>query len=249
MTAPVYLPDRTFVVTHVNGNYLVRGNEPLLADEKTFAYDALNTRLQALIGGTFNLTHYKLIDIPLIDDNPNSERALLEAEFKAYGITPTQFDATFPWPQSWPPALDPKLNLTTQYGTSVSGHPGAIIWYPVQGCTSMSNCALVEPTQFKFTQLVVLLHTLLHATTKTVIYYHCEHGHDRTSALTAAYMMKYMGKSLNDVLTEGPPNGAKAFKHHWEPTYKQLVEYYYATVINPPAPSPTPTPAPSADPA
>lgn len=221
----IYMPKRTYVVTQVGENILVRGNEPL-NDDGTFAYDAINAKLQELVGGSFDLTNYKFIDISLIDNNPASEGGDLGMELTAYG---QDLATLFPFPAAWPPFFR-DYDLTKQYGTTVNGHSGSIIWYPVQGCTDNANCALVEPPQFNFDGAVNLLNNLLKNEQKAVIYYHCEHGHDRTSALTAGYMMKYMKKDLQTVLTQRPPYGAKAFKHDWEVDYEALVKWYATTL-------------------
>lgn len=225
----VYMPKRTFLVTAhtLNNAYLVRGNEPLNEDG-SFAYEAINAKLKDLVPG-FDLTKLKLIVISLIDNNPTGERGDLEKEFNAYGIASSEFDTLFPWPGSWPPVYQ-NIDVTKQYGTQVNGHPGSIIWYPVQGCSDQNNCALVEPSQFNFSGLVDYLNALITTEKDVVIYYHCEHGHDRTSALTAAYMLKYMGRTLDEVLNDKPPVGAKAFKHDWEVNYEELVKYYYNTL-------------------
>jgi len=227
MTTPnaIYDPTRTFLVTASGENFLIRGNEPL-NDDGSFAYDALNTTLQGILPAGFDLNNYKLITISLIDNNPASEGGDLAMEFNGYGFSQDQFDKMFPYPSTWPPYYQ-NVDVTAQHGTEVCGHKGSMVWYPVQGCTDEANCELVEPSQFNFIGLVEFLNTLLVTEFNTVVYYHCEHGHDRTSALTAGYMLKYMGRTLDEVLNDGPPEGAKAFKHAWEADYKPLVEYYY----------------------
>lgn len=227
MPNATYNPNRTYLVCQVGPNYLVRGNEPLNPDG-SFAYDALNAKLGTLIQG-FELKNFKLIDISLIDDNPASERGDLALEFSAYGFNQAAFDKMFPWPSSWPPVFR-KIDVKKQWGTSVCGQKGSVIWYPVQGCTDSGNCKAVEPPQFDFIGEVKFLQELLTTEKGAVVYNHCEHGHDRTSALMASYMMKYMGKTLTDVLTKAPPDGAKAFKHAWETNYEQLVRYYAAAM-------------------
>jgi hypothetical protein len=229
MGAPnaTYMPKRTYVVDSGSTTFLIRGNEPL-NDDGSFAYDAINKKLQELIVD-FNLEEYKLITISLIDNNPSSERPDLNKEFLAYGITQKEFDKDFPYPSSWPPVYR-GIDVSKQYGEKVEGNKGSIVWWPVQGCSSMDNCALVEPPQYNFSGIVDYLHTLVSSSEKLVIYYHCEHGHDRTSALTAAYMLKYMNRTLDQVLTQRPPIGAKAFKHDWASTYEQLIRYYNNTL-------------------
>lgn len=202
MPLATYSPKRTYLVNTVGSNYLVRGNEPLNEDG-TFAYDAINQKLQTLIKD-FDLTNYKLITISLIDNNPQSERSDLMAEFKAYGVTNEEFDKLFPFHDSWPPVYR-KIDVKKQYGTSVNGNKGSIIWYPVQGCSDENNCAIFEPSQFDFSGLVDYINSMLTTEENVVIYYHCEHGHDRTSALTGAYMLKYLNLPLNQVLTQRPP--------------------------------------------
>lgn len=225
----IYAPKRTYLVTAntENNTYLVRGNEPL-NDDGTFAYEAINEKLKTLISG-FDLTKLKLITISIIDNNPDSERHDLQSEFNAYGVTSEEFDKKFPYPDSWPPVYR-GIAVKIQYGTEVNGHPGSIIWYPVQGCSDMNNCEIVEPYQFNFSGLVDYINSMMTTEKDIVIYYHCEHGHDRTSALTAAYMLKYIGRTLDEVLDNRPPLGAKAFSHAWEVYYEQLVKYYYSTL-------------------
>ncbi len=229
MGAPnaVYMPKRTYVVDSGSTTFLIRGNEPLKEDG-TFAYDAINKKLQGLIEN-FTLEEYKLITISLIDNNPANERLDLSKEFLAYGISNDEFNKGFPFPDSWPPVYR-GVDVYKQYGIKVNGNLGSIVWWPVQGCSDMQNCALVEPSQYNFSGLVDYMNTLVLSDEKLVIYYHCEHGHDRTSALTAAYMLKYMNRGLNEVLTQRPPMGAKAFKHDWEDYYEQLVKYYNSTL-------------------
>jgi hypothetical protein len=224
----VYMPKRTFLVDAENENFLIRGNEPL-ENDGSFAYAALNQKLQTILPEGFDLKNYKLITISLIDNNPASEGGDLAMEFAGYGFTQEQFDQMFPFPTSWPPFFR-GLDVTKQYGAEVAGNKGSMVWFPVQGCTDENNCKLVEPPQFNFAGLVEFLKHLMTTENKAVVYYHCEHGHDRTSALTAAYMMKYMGRTLEQVLDDKPPEGAKAFKHAWETNYEELVKYYASEV-------------------
>lgn len=225
MPNAIYDPTRTYLLDISFKNYLVRGNEPLNEDS-SFSYDELNTKLQMLlINPDFNLADYKLIDMSLIDNNPASEGSDLQLEFKAFGFSSVEFTNMLPFPAAWPPVYQ-KIDVTKQYGSKIQDHPGSIIWYPTQGCSDPDNCRLVEPTQFDFVGQVELLRKLILSEERAVIYFHCEHGHDRTSALAAAYMIKYMHKTLDEVLTQKPPAGAKAFDHPWEPNYEQLVRYY-----------------------
>jgi len=225
----IYSPKRTYLVTGYteNNTYLVRGNEPLNEDG-TFAYDSISRKLKKLIPN-FDLKQNKLITISIIDNNPASERGDLEDEFIAYGMSEADFNTTFPFQTTWPPFFR-GVDVKKQYGTQVNGYSGSVIWYPVQGCTDMSNCSIVEPPQFNFSGLIDYIHSMMTGYSNTVIYYHCEHGHDRTGAVTGAYMLKYMDIPLQNVLTERPPLGAKAFSHPWASTYQALIEYYNSTL-------------------
>jgi len=224
----IYSPKRTYLVDTVNANFLIRGNEPLNEDG-TFAYDSINEKLQTLITNGFDLKNYNLITISIIDNNPQSERGDLNDEFLAYGITQEEFDSTLPFPETWPPVYR-GIDVKKQYGNKINSYSGNIIWYPVQGCTDAENCSLVEPSQFNFSGLIDYIHLMLETEKNTVVYYHCEHGHDRTGAVSAGYMLKYMNKSIGDVLTERPPLGAKAFTHPWASTYEALIKYYNSTL-------------------
>jgi len=214
MPNATYDPGRTYLVDRTNTSYLFRGNEPLLSDG-SFAYGELTQRMGQLVGSQ---VAGRLIDIPVIDCA--GEKSDLVDEFAAYGL---DFDTVFP-DDPWPPLVK-GYDLTKQYGTSVASHPGSIIWYPVQGCTCPDNCDQVENPLFAFDALIMLLNKLLQIP-GNVVYYHCEHGHDRTSAISAAYMMEYLKVKLQDALTLPPPNGAKAFSHAWETNYEVLVEWW-----------------------
>jgi hypothetical protein len=221
MTTPnvTYDSTRTYLVENRKDSYLFRGNEPLKSDG-TFAYDDMMSRFKKLAGE--DLTNHKLIDISLIDCT--AEFTDLNCEFVAFG---QDFNKLFPTP-NWPPYFN-GFDVKKEYGSTVNKKSGSLIWYPVQGCTDNDNCNLVENPQFAFSELVDFLNELLNRS-KVCIYYHCEHGHDRTSALSAAYMMKYMKVSKNDALTLSPPKGAKSFSHPWEVNYKALAEWYAGTI-------------------
>lgn len=219
MTPPctVYDPDRTYVVQQLNGNILVRGNLPI--DESgAFAFDALSARLGELIDG-FSMSNYRLIDVSLIDNQ--GELPELTDEFEAYdaGAVPTE----------WPPYAQ-GVDIFKQYGASVNGNPGSLMWMPVQGCLDQDNCSAVEPSLYNLAGVVDQLNTLMQSEVPTVIYYHCMNGHDRAGSLTACYMMKYMDRTRAQAMDLPPPEGAKAMKHPWHETYGPLIEWYASTI-------------------
>jgi len=229
MGTPVctYMPERTYIVdTAAVGegklNYLVRGNMPLAADG-TIAYAELGAKLLEL-NPDLILGDMSLLVISLIDNQ--GELNDLELEFTGFGCPDVVGNL------AWPPYFN-GVDCFTEYGTMVNGNTqqgGSIVWFPVQGCTDDSNCALVENAQYDFCGLVAWLTALMSSCTNTVIYYHCEHGHDRTSALTAAYQMEWLKYPLDQVLDDKPPTGAKAFGHAWEATYEALVKWYATTL-------------------
>ena len=247
-----YNPLTNYLVASSGQSYLVRGNIPLLATKRTdsnltgytFAYDDLNTKLKSLIGGFSTLHDYELLDVSIISNQPlppsplpplshsapaTHEGLLLDAEFLAYGAT---------MPRTWPPTGQ----LQTPYGTKVAGSTGSMIWYPVQGCMGESNCTEIEP-YYLFIPFIDYLHKLLNEDKKRVIYFHCWHGDDRTSAAHAAYMLKYilpgnkanagmtLQKAVTQVLKPIRKGGAKDIPpgvkvKPWSPNYQNLVEFY-----------------------
>jgi hypothetical protein len=226
MTTPksTYDPTKTFLVEKRGTNVLVRGNMPLKSDS-SFAYNELNTRLKELVGGNFDLKNNKLVDLSLIDNNPASERYELQSEFEAYGMSKEDFDKNFAFPDTWPPVYR-KVDVTKQWETTVDGDKGSIIWYPCEGCSSDDNCKLVEPPQYDFNGLVEMVDDIMTTQENTVVYFHCMLGHDRTSALHAGYLMRYMGTTLESALNDAPPKGAKGFGDSWLKDYEELVKYY-----------------------
>lgn len=222
-----YDPKRTYLVdfNKDNDTYILRGNQPLNADG-TFAYDALSTKAQAVLG--IDLTGYKLVDLSIIDNTPGSNRGDLEDEFYAFGFDSQFFNVTIS-PSVWPP-YSKGFPVTELWGEWVDGWPGSLVWYPVQGCTSRQDCEAQENPYFGFDKEVDFLAEFLATHSSSVLYFHCTHGHDRTSALHAGYLMKYKKASLKQVLTMRPPLGAKAFKHAWEADYQTLVQWYATTL-------------------
>lgn len=241
---------RTFHVSSAqvgaNTNYLMRGNMPLKKDGQTFAYDEMNAAFQALLGSTFDLQNFNLINISLITNYPTTqapdEGYYLMAEFNAFGISNKEYATWFPQ-SAWPPYMNKCAHFAVQEGTGIAGNSGSIIWYPIQGCGSgdgPSSCSVIDPAQYDINGLVEMLNTLLNTANPngkpTLIYYHCINGHDRTSSLTACYMMKYMGPvyTFSYVTTKPAPQGAMLQNNHgvqWNPPYYNLVQYYYDTYI------------------
>jgi len=235
-----YKHHRTYIVDQntSNDSYLVRGNLPLL-DDGTFAWTKLNARLQELIGTGFDLGDYTFIDVTLIDDQ--GEDIAFEAELKVFGID--SGDPSNEWAKLWPPYYQYNLtanqgkgyDIKTLHGTDISGdasHKGGLVWWPVQPCDgTSSSCTNIEINQFAFPDLIEYLSTLLSTKQKTIIYFHCMHGHDRTSAVAASYLMKYKGSTLTQAQNDPPPTGAFIDGFEWEGDYPKLVQWYYDTYV------------------
>ena len=218
-----YSSKRTYLVDSnpSSDTYIFRGNQPLNQDG-TFAYDDLSTTVKRLAG--IDLTQYKIVDLSIIDNTPGSNRGDLEDEFYAFGLSSSFFSVTIS-PQVWPPYAN-GFPVTELWGEWVDGWPGSIVWYPVQGCPTPSVCDQQENKYFGFDKEVDFLANFLKTHSNSVLYFHCLHGHDRTSALHAGYLMKYKKATLKQVLTQKPPLGAKGFKHKWEADYQTLVIWY-----------------------
>jgi hypothetical protein len=218
-----YSAKRTYLVDSnaSNNTYLFRGNQPLNADG-SFAYTQIATKVSTLAG--INLSNYKFVDLSIIDNTPGSNRGDLADEFYNFGFSSSFFNVTIS-PSVWPPYSN-GFPVTKMWGTSVAGFPGSIVWYPVQGCPTIAVCGQQENTYFGFNKEVDFLANFLATQKNSVLYFHCLHGHDRTSALHAGYLLKYKKATLNQVLTQKPPKGAMGFKHAWEADYKTLVTWY-----------------------
>lgn len=220
-----YDPNQTYIVDTdtVGNNFLVRGNLPILADG-TFAYNELNAKLQSLIGDTFNLSAFTVMDISLIDNQ--GELPSLECEFDSFqaGAVPT----------CWTPYENGILFNGYGSGSVVgdggsTGGMGSLMWTPVQGCEPDDQCPLIEPSQYDFNGVVTNLKTLMDSCDNTVIYIHCMNGHDRAGSLTCGYQMKYLGISMEEAMAEG----VVIMGHGWHHPYKNLIEWYASTLPQP----------------
>jgi len=227
-----YKHHRTYLVDQNTANkcHLLRGNLPL-EDDGSFAWAKLDARLQELIGASFELGEYTFLDVTLIDNQ--GEGTSFDAELRAFGIDPTSTANN--WCTLWPPYFRGYDTKTIQ-GTEIEGnaaHKGGLVWWPVQPCDGTnSSCDNIELKQFAFTDLIEYLNSLLNTKSKTIIYFHCMHGHDRTSAVTASYLMKYKGSTLDEALKSPPPKGAYIDGFEWEGTYPDLVKWYNTNYVN-----------------
>lgn len=170
---------------------LVRGMSP--ATSGTFDYDALG---RALIKRGVDIAGKRLVVISVIDNV--GERWAWAPEVKAFGVDPDQYSAT-----EWPPYVhrrdwDPGLAIGD--GQWISGPrtgPGDFYWWPFEGLPENTDPKVfLSSPGWDFSGTVDLVASLFAQATKTVVYFHCMLGADRTGALHTAYLMKRKGLSL-----------------------------------------------------
>lgn len=221
-----YKSHKTYIVDYdsINQNILVRGNEPLDSDGYS-AYDQINQRLKDSLGNSFDLTKYTFIDISLISSQ-GLENNILFDEFLAYGypkndtLTSFNLNPTLGWPPFMGWNMDSsKAPWDTYflYGNKINVkgkmYPGFFIWWPISGCPDTTqSCDDIVDTQFGFPKLIDYINELMTERQNTVIYFHCIHGHDRTSTVACAYQIKFQGKSFLKVTTTGAPEGGLPVK-------------------------------------
>ncbi len=232
----VFLVDK--IQTPGGTNYLVRGNLPLKSDG-SYAYSELADTLKSKLGIT--LSEHKLVNFSIIDNVDDKSREALKNEFVAFGLSKDRFESKYSR-QNWPP-FEKGLDLATPVGTSVNGHRGSMIWFPVQGCSEEADCRAIQESQFGFPQAVDALAQNMKSNEPTIIYAHCSQGVDRIAALMAGYLLKHKGASVDDVLNPESSNGVqipvrgladaqagKNSKSRWAPDYERLVRWYAATL-------------------
>lgn len=233
-----YDSKKTVVLEHdtARDNFLVRGNEPLL-DNGYSAYNQINEELKNQIDSNFDLKNYIFIDISLISSQPNTntppnERFILFDEIVAFGypLMDTLNSLNLNPPLGWPPYLGYNLNPkqapwnpNSLYGNKiqVSGnlYNGQFVWWPIQACgDTLQDCLDIVENQYGFSELLDLIHSLMTENTKTVIYFHCIHGHDRTSVVNAGYIIRHKGISFYDATHyPAPIGGMKPTKDGYDP--------------------------------
>merc|ERR1711907_459589 len=102
---------------------------------------------------------------------------------------------------------------------------GTIYWYPVIaiGTEQQDENNQAEKKQADLQGLVDLIRSLLEsAESKTVIYFHCINGHDRTGCLHACYSLKYQSATLSDIWQV---NGKWCMGETFKSDYAALIQY------------------------
>lgn len=189
-TRRMFEANRCAVVDRQGTSILIRGNMPLI--DNHYAYDEIASAVNQ------DLTSFdQFISVSLIDNT--GERDIWSSELRAFGINPYDYPASI-----WPPyqhlrdKWKPGQKLGTQLNGSVSG---SLIWWPIEGLSATEPYpqTFLQSPGWDLSGLVDRIHELLQEP-KTAIYFHCMLGADRTGAVHASYLVKYLNKSIDDAL-------------------------------------------------
>jgi len=180
------------------GNLLIRGNFPLNCNSpRAFAFNDLNMKLKQIKSASFNLNDYEIIIVALINNAGNLDD--LKSEEAIFGLNP---DADIHCQSDYSdgtPALYNCLDgrRTTSYSAAnPSQQPQKFYWWPLwicgaDGCTTLDTYAYCKlrdlPKQMN--DLINEAPPYSGGKTKRLVYFHCEHGCDRTGTVHAAYIM------------------------------------------------------------
>jgi hypothetical protein len=182
----------------LHGNLLVRGNFPLSCDNpRSFAFAKLNTRLKQLKGSSFDLNEYEIIIVALINNAGNLED--LKSEEAIFGLNPVsdihcQNDHGDGTPSLYT-CLD-NYRAAPYLAKDPSWQPQKFYWWPLWICGADGCTTLDTYSACKLQDLPKHMNDLMNAAppytggkTRRLIYFHCEHGCDRTGTVHAAYAM------------------------------------------------------------
>jgi hypothetical protein len=179
------------------GNLLIRGNFPLNCDTpRAFAYNQLEEKMKQLKGSSFNLADYEIILVSLINNAGNLND--LRAEENVFGLNPDSINCQNEYSDGTPElyrCLD-KYRTTPYQNINPNHAPHQFYWWPLWICGA-DNCTTLDTySACKFKDISENFNTLLNTEPpystgkkKRLIYFHCEHGCDRTGAVHAAYLM------------------------------------------------------------
>lgn len=186
-------------------NYLFRGNVPVKQDG-TFAYDDLNGAFQALLAkenSGFDLSDYQFFDVSLLMNSGTNELPQWKIEMEAFDVKPSDNWGKFPQP----PYTQSNWSPETAWGTQVlKESPGSIVWWPLQpghDVTKLDWSIYLGPPpnppsmcgSWNLQGLIPILSNLVKgsgspsSTQKSVTYFHCENGVDRTGTVHLAYLL------------------------------------------------------------
>lgn len=187
-------PSRVIVVDNRNKNYILRGNIPLVDGE--FKLEPLKKRITELT--KLKPSQYDLKVVSLMNH-------LTEKESRNLGLEEAYF-------QEHPEA-------------------GELISYPILGFMAnpetlpeiMVDFFAYFYERFSYDKLdgfLDRLHDAVLSKNHTVVYFHCSQGIDRTGLISGAYKMKYLSKSLRDIVKENVEIGQRDMQ--WN-TYNGLL--------------------------
>lgn len=180
------------------GNLLVRGNFPLnCASPRAFAFNDLHTKLKQIKGASFNLNDYEIILVALINNAGNLDD--LKSEETIFGLDPnTDINCQNNYSDGTPALYNCLDNhRTTPYSAANPfQQPQKFYWWPLWICGA-DGCTTLDTYGYcKMQDLPRQIHDLINTAppynggkTRRLVYFHCEHGCDRTGTIHAAYIM------------------------------------------------------------
>ncbi|KAJ6254384.1 phosphatase [Anaeramoeba flamelloides] len=176
-----FKPERVHLVDSYQGNYLFRGNEPIIGG-KTFAYAELNqAMIKILQDYQFEVpTTFQLIDLNFLNGFTNEEYGNIKVEenwFKDY----SQSQNFFHWP-IYGSVTNPEMyteDVRTEKALTFDNWDGD-----------------------RITPRLKITYDLLHKveTLPKFIYFHCEAGSDRTGEFAGCYKMLHFGWDYQQVI-------------------------------------------------
>lgn len=180
------------------GNLLVRGNFPLDCNTpRSFAYDDLNTKLKQIKGPSFNLNEYEIVLVSLINNAGNLED--LKTEEIIFGLKPdTDIKCQNDYSDGTPALYEclDSYRCKSYSASTPTQQPQNFYWWPLwicgaDGCTTLDTYAYskLQDLPKKMNDLINTVPPYAGGKTRRLVYFHCEHGCDRTGTVHAAYMM------------------------------------------------------------
>lgn len=198
-----YDNNHAHIVDSYYWNVLMRLGNPAvynLFGQPKISWDELIGKLRHKAGNFFPTHPFELVDVSLLKDEP-SERELIHLEWETFAKRPS-WDRFLHWPT---------------YGVEVSDFKSVCARRALSCPETMQPEHMTKAARLMlaadhwqwdtnhFEERVQALHALLTDTTGSrpkVIFFHGNHGCDRTGALFAAYALRYRNRSLTEAIAE-----------------------------------------------
>jgi hypothetical protein len=191
---------RLALVDTVGNNLVVRGPMPLTGPSKLFAYKEISDTLK------IDISQYFFRNISLIDNQ--GEAWAFYPELTAFNVPSGTYPSNY-WPpylqKGWNPPLC--LGKGVQVGSRIQ--TGCMAWWPIEGFPkNESPKVYLERPGWDFSGVVDYVIALSQSPMKTIVYFHCMLGADRTGALHAGYLMKSRSASIAGATTMASTTGS-----------------------------------------